>query len=166
MASIGTQDREPWRSAAVLVGLVFLCLAAGAIGGWVTRPAVEDWYPDLAKPWFTPPGWAFAPVWTTLYVAMAIAAWLAWRSPDRVRAQDALYLFAIQLGFNLGWSMLFFGTRAIGLALVEILALLVAIAATMHAFWQLDRRAGLLMLPYLAWVGYAMALNAAIWWMN
>ena len=166
MAKMAVQGREPGRSVGVLACFVAICLAVGAIGGWVTRPALDAWYPALAKPWFTPPDWVFAPVWTALYVAMGAAAWLAWRSPERIRVQDALYLFAIQLGLNLGWSLLFFGTRAIGLALADILALWLAIAATTRAFWHLDRRSGLLMLPYLAWVSYAALLNGAIWWMN
>ncbi len=166
MAGITTQAREPWRSVAVLMGLVALCLAVGAIGGWVTQASVQTWYPTLAKPWFTPPNWLFGPAWTVLYVTMAIAAWLVWRSEDRVRAHDALYLFAIKLALNLGWSLVFFGLRDPGLALIEVVVFWLAIAATTRAFWQLDRRSGLLMVPYLAWVAFAALLNAAIWWMN
>ena len=114
----------------------------------------------------TPPDWLFGPVWTVLYIMMAVAAWLVWRSGDRVRAQDALYLFAVQLALNLAWSLLFFGLRDPALALVEVVGFWIAIAATTRAFWPLDRRAGLLMLPYLAWVGFAALLNAAIWWLN
>lgn len=166
MARMPAQEREPWRSAIVLACLVAACLGVGAIGGWVTRASVETWYPTLAKPWFTPPNWLFGPAWTALYVMMAIAAWLAWRSDDRVRAQDALYFFAVQLALNLAWSLLFFGLRDPGLALVEIGLFWLAVAATTRAFWPLDRRAGWLMVPYLAWVSFAAALNAAIWWLN
>jgi benzodiazapine receptor len=166
MAKMLAQGREPWLSAVVLGCFIAGCLAVGAVASWVTQASVATWYPTLAKPWFNPPNWLFGPAWTFLYVTMAIAAWLVWRSDDRVRAQDALYLFGFQLALNLAWSLLFFGLRDPGLALVEVVVFWLAIAATTRAFWPLDRRAGLLMLPYLAWVGFATLLNAAIWWMN
>lgn len=166
MAKMLTQGREPWLSAVVLACFVAGCLAVGAVSAWVTQASVATWYPTLVKPWFTPPNWLFGPAWTFLFVTMAIAAWLVWRSDDRVRMQDALYLFGFKLALNMAWSLLFFGLRDPGLALVEVVVFWFAIAATTRAFWPLDRRAGLLMLPYLAWVGFATALNAAIWWMN
>jgi translocator protein len=149
-----------------LIGFIAVCLAVSAIGGWITSTSVGTWYPTLAKPSFTPPDAVFAPVWTVLYVMMAVAAWRVWRHAGLVAGRTALALFAVQLALNLAWSALFFGLHAIGWALVDILALWCAIAATSAAFWRIDRPAGLLLLPYLAWVSYAVALNAAIWRLN
>ena len=146
--------------------LLFLavCFAVAAIGGMVTATSVDTWYPTLAKPAFTPPDRAFGPVWTVLYALMALAAWLVWR---RVGLEGrALRLFFGQLALNLAWSVLFFGLQMLALALIEILVLLMLIALTTLAFWRVDRRAGLLLAPYLLWVAYASALNGAIWWMN
>lgn len=158
---IGAPAGKRWR---VLVGLLALCCAVAGIGGWVTATSVESWYPTLAKPGFTPPDRVFGPVWSVLYAMMAVAAWLAWR---RVGWRDrALGLFFAQLALNLAWSVLFFGLQLVGAALAEILLLLAGIAATTLAFWRIDRRAGLLLVPYLLWVGYASLLNGSIWLIN
>jgi translocator protein len=147
-----------------LAAFLALCFAVAAISGAVTRASVDTWYPTLAKPAFTPPDWVFAPVWTALYATMALAAWLVWR---RVGSQGgAMYLFFAQLALNLLWSILFFGLQLVGLALIDIVVLVVLIALTTVAFWRIDRRAGLLLVPYLLWVVYATALNGAIWRMN
>lgn len=147
-----------------LAGFILLCLAAGAIGGWATRPAIADWYRVIAKPDWTPPDWLFAPVWTLLYVMMAVAAWLVWQS--RRNVAPALALFFVQLALNLAWSLIFFGLRAPGLAALEIAALWVFIVLTMVAFFRRVTAAGLLFVPYLAWVSFAAALNVAIWRLN
>jgi len=143
-----------------------LCLAVAAVGGAVTASSVGTWYPTLAKPAFNPPNWIFAPVWTTLYFLMAIAAWRVWRRDGLRQARWALALFALQLALNLAWSVLFFGMRMIGAALVEVVVLLLAIVATTLVFWQRDRVAGMLFLPYAAWVAFATLLNAALWRLN
>jgi translocator protein len=131
------------------------------IGGAVTRTSVDTWYTILAKPAFTPPDWVFGPVWTVLYAMMALAAWLVWR---RIGWQgSALLLFFVQLALNLLWSILFFGLQLVGLALVDIVVLVIMIALTTIAFWRVDRRAGLLFVPYGIWVAYAGILNGAIW---
>jgi tryptophan-rich sensory protein len=137
----------------------------GALGGAITATSVGTWYQTLAKPWFNPPDWVFAPVWTTLYVLIGIAGWLVWRSGARGRG-PALGMFAVQLALNLGWSALFFGLRRIDLAMVEIVALLAAIVATGVLAWRVDRRAGALFVPYGLWVGYACALTISLWWLN
>ncbi len=139
-----------------------LCFAAAAIGGAITATSVDTWYATLAKPWFNPPAWVFGPVWTVLYAMMAAAAWLVWRRGRGV-ARPALALFVVQLALNVGWSGLFFGLRSPGLALIEIVLLWLAIAATAAAFARHDKVAAWLMLPYLGWVTFAAALNAAIW---
>jgi benzodiazapine receptor len=148
----------------VLLGLLALCFAVAGLGGWATATSVDSWYPTLAKPGFTPPDWAFGPVWSALYAMMALAAWLVWRRAGW-RA-PALGLFLVQLALNLAWSILFFGLQLIGAALADILLLVALIAATTIAFWRIDGRAGLLLVPYLLWVGYASLLNGAIWLLN
>lgn len=152
-----------------IIGLiVFLsvCFAVSALGGLVTASSVDSWYPTLAKPPFNPPNWLFAPVWTILYLMMAIAGWRVWRRTGWRAGGMALWWFAAQLALNLGWSGVFFGLRMPGPALVVIILLLAAIAVTTRLFWTADRWAGLLFLPYLAWVGFATMLNAAIWMLN
>lgn len=151
------------RSAAALALFLVACFAVSAIGGAVTAPEIDGWYRTLPKPWFTPPDGVFAPVWTVLYAAMAVAAWRVWRRAGLAGAPGAFLLFAVQLALNLGWSLLFFGLHAVGAALLEISVLLAAVVATGVAFHRVDRTAGLLIVPYAAWVAYAAALNAGIW---
>jgi benzodiazapine receptor len=143
-----------------------LCLGVSALGGLATASSVGTWYQTLAKPAFNPPNWVFAPVWTTLYFMMAIAGWRVWRRDGLQRARWALALFALQLALNLAWSIVFFGLRSVGAALIEIVVLLLAILATTVVFWQRDRVAGMLFIPYAAWVGFATVLNAALWRLN
>lgn len=150
-----------------MLGLFCLvCIGVGAIGGIVTGTSVNTWYPALEKPWFNPPDAVFAPVWTILYLIMAVAAWRVWLHgtvPDKTRA---LQMFWFQLGLNLFWSIVFFGMRQIGFALAEIVFLLLAISITTLLFWRIDRWAGVLMLPYIAWVTFATILNASLWLLN
>lgn len=146
-----------------LAGFVVLCLAVGALGGWATVQSVAEWYPALNKPSWTPPPWVFAPVWTMLYILMGLAAWLVWRKGN---ARTAMVLFGIQLLLNLAWSFLFFGARSPVLGLVDIVVLWFAIAAMILAYFSKSRLAALMMLPYLAWVSFATALNAAIYALN
>ena len=154
------------RELLALAGFAAACLAVAAVGGAVTSLPVDGWYRDLTKPAFNPPDWLFAPVWTALYLTMALAAWRVWRHRPSARRRTALRLFVAQLALNLLWSCLFFGLSAVGAALVEIVALLAAIVATGVAFARIDAVAGWLMVPYAAWVSFAVALNAAIWWLN
>lgn len=142
------------------------CLAVSAIGGAVTATSVGTWYQALAKPWFNPPDWIFAPVWTALFFMMAIAGWRVWRREGLHRARWALVLFALQLGLNLAWSIVFFGLRSIEAGLIEIVVLWLAILATSVVFWRRDRVAGMLLIPYAGWVAFATVLNAALWRLN
>ncbi len=148
--------------------LVFLmaCFAVSAIGGLITSSSVGSWYQSLAKPSFNPPDWLFAPVWTALYLMMAVAGWRVWRRVGWRDGGPALGIFALQLGFNLGWSAVFFGLRMPGAGLIVIVLLLAAIAVTSRLFLKVDRLAGALLLPYLAWVAFASLLNASIWLLN
>jgi tryptophan-rich sensory protein len=137
--------------------------SAGIIGSRFTGPAVTSWYAAVSKPLWAPPSGVFGPVWSALYLTMGIAAWLVWR---KAGFSGAIVLFAVQLLLNAAWSGIFFGLRRFDVAFVEIVALWAAILVTAIAFWRHDARAGLLLLPYLAWVSYASALNFAIWRMN
>ncbi|MGA9794051.1 MAG: TspO/MBR family protein [Rhizomicrobium sp.] len=147
-----------------LLGFVLVAEAAGAAASLVTRPAIESWFPLLLKPSFQPPDWLFAPVWVALYALMAWAAWRVWRV--RGLKSPPIILYAIQLALNCAWSFVFFGGHRIGLALIEIAILFVLVIATAAVFWRNDRWAGALMLPYIAWLGYATALNGAIFQLN
>jgi translocator protein len=152
-----------------LIALAFfvaLCLGIGALGGSVVATSVDTWYADLAKPSFTPPDRVFGVVWTALYVLMAIAAWRVWRVADRDTRRGPLTLFALQLALTLGWTVVFFGLQKIGAAVATIVVLDVGVVVTTLAFRSIDRWAGLLMVPYLAWVVFATVLNIAIWRLN
>jgi tryptophan-rich sensory protein len=157
-----TEMPQPHKTA--LLGFILVAEAVGAAASVITRPAVQNWFPDLLKPSFQPPDWLFAPVWVTLYVLMAVAAWRVWRL--RGFNNTPLALYAVQLSLNCAWSFIFFGAHRIGLALIEIATLFVLVVATTIAFWRNDRLAGALMLPYIAWVGFATALNYEIWILN
>ena len=153
-----------FRSVAVLVGFLALTLGVGILGGLVTAPSVVSWYPTLVKPSFNPPNWVFAPVWTTLYILMAIAGWRVWRVTGF--ESRALLFWVLQLALNFAWSFIFFGMHEVGWALIEIAALWFLVLFTMIAFLRIDRPAGLLFLPYLAWVSFAALLNAFVWHLN
>ncbi len=149
-----------------LGGFVALCLAILAIGGWVTADSVGTWYRTLHKPDFNPPDWVFAPVWTLLYLMIALAGWRVWRRVGLSGARAGMVAYLAQLALNLAWSFLFFGGRMIGIALAEIVLLLVAIGVNAVLFWRIDRLAGWLLVPYAAWVAFACVLNFALWRLN
>jgi len=151
------------RSLVGLVGWLLISFAAGLIGSQF-RPGA--WYASLVKPAWTPPDAVFAPVWTVLYVLMGVAAWLVWRRMGFAGASVALALFIAQLILNGLWSYLFFGIHRIDLALLEIIILWVAILVVAMLFWHEDRLAGVLMIPYLLWAGFATGLNFALWRLN
>lgn len=156
-----------FRSVAALIVGVTLPLAVGALGALGTLDGVRTWYPTLRRPSFAPPSWLFGPVWTTLYVMMGVASWLVWREgAARLEVRSALALYGIQLVFNLAWSWLFFRLRQPSVALINIVVLLALIAVTAQRFAAVSRIASVLMLPYLAWVAFATALNAGFWWLN
>ena len=142
------------------------CLAVGGIGGRWTAPEIPGWYRSLAKPSFNPPSWIFGPVWTTLYVLMAVAAWRVAASPESRLRSLGLALFVFQLALNLAWSWIFFHKHAIGTAAVEVAVLWSAIGATTLVFSRVSASAAWLMAPYWAWVTFASILNAAIWRLN
>lgn len=146
-----------------LVVLLILCFAVAGVGGLATAPSIPNWYANLAKPSWTPPGWIFGPVWSVLYLSMAVAAWLVWRQGNAI---VPMTLFGIQLFFNAAWSWLFFGLHSPGAAFVDIVMLWMAIVATTVVFWRRSTLASILFVPYLAWVSFAGVLNFAIWRLN
>lgn len=148
--------------------VVFICLIVGYISGMVTRASITTWYPTLVKPSFNPPNWVFAPVWTSLYIMMGIAAGLVWNqiTSHKEAVTKALQFFAIQLGLNALWSYLFFGLHNPMLATIEVILLWLLIFETYSKFVKINITAGYLLLPYLAWVSFASVLTASIWWLN
>ena len=151
------------RSAVGLAGWLLLCFSAAALGRFFMP---GEWYAQLKKPLWNPPGWIFGPVWTALYTMMAIAAWLVWLNCGFSARRKALVLFLLQLLLNAAWSPLFFGLHRPALAFVEIVMLWLAILATLLVFWKVQRGAGVLLLPYLAWVSFAVVLNFTLWRLN
>jgi tryptophan-rich sensory protein len=154
------------RSWIALLGFMAATFAAAAIGGTATAGSVREWYPALVKPSWNPPSWVFGPAWTLLYLLMSVAAWRVWQHRTLPGARSALVLFFVQLALNALWSVLFFGLHSPGLALAEIMALWVCLVLVQRSFWRLDRTAGWLWLPYLAWVTFAAGLNCAIVTLN
>ena len=151
------------KSALGLVGWLAVSFAAGWMGSQF-RP--DAWYESLAKPAWNPPNAVFGPVWSVLYALMGVAAWLVWRRAGFREASAALVLFIVQLVLNAVWSYLFFGLHRVDLAFFEILVLWTLILIVGVLFWREVRLAGVLMLPYLVWVGFASGLNFALWRLN
>ncbi len=145
------------------VGWLVLTFTAAVLG---VRFLPDEWYRQLNKPTWNPPNSIFAPVWTVLYLLMAVAAWLVWHRYNMEGALVPLVLYIAQLLLNAAWTWLFFGLHRISGALIEIVILWVTILVTFIWFWQLEPLAGILLLPYLAWVSFAAVLNGTIWRMN
>lgn len=146
---------------------VLIPLAVGGLAGIITSSSISDWYQPLAKPAFNPPAWIFAPVWNLLYFMMGVALFIILeKGRESLFYKKALWFFAIQLFLNFLWSLIFFGLRSPGLALIEIIILWIAILFTHIYFWKINHLAARLLLPYLAWVSFAMILNFEIWRLN
>lgn len=162
-----SENRMKFSDKKMLFVFIFICLSVEVMSWYFTHTSVRDWYPRLIKPSWTPPSWVFGPVWTLLYLMMATSAWLIWKEVDGSKQSLVPYLlFSLQLLLNLLWSALFFVLKSPFLALVDITALWGMILATILAFFPLSWKAALLLLPYLLWVTYALALNFSIWWLN
>lgn len=146
-----------------LVGWVLLTFCAPAFG-MLGGPG--EWYASLNKPSWNPPGWVFGPVWTALYLMMAVAAWRVWRKGGWAEQARPLRLYLIQLALNAAWTPTFFAMQNPGLALVVIVALWVAIGMTLKSFARVDGLAAGLLVPYWLWVSFASVLNATLWWLN
>ena len=146
---------------------IFITLGIGALGGLATSESVKTWYPTLNKPSFNPPNWLFAPVWTSLYILIGIAAYLVWIKRDKIaHFPRVLAIYFIQLILNLCWSFIFFSLHEIGFALFEIIILLIVIVANAIAFYKIDKWAGYLFIPYILWVSFASFLTYSIFMLN
>lgn len=163
--ALARKERTSARSTWGLCGLLLLCLSVGAVGSASTLPEIKTWYAQLQKPTFNPPNWLFGPVWTTLYVLMAVSIWLVWRSqhPDALKTKIAFFLM---LALNAAWSPVFFALHRPDLSLWIIYFYVAALGVFIRYLWRQDRFAAYLQLPHLAWVLFATALNSAIATLN
>jgi benzodiazapine receptor len=154
---------EDYRHITLLVIALAVPFVAAKMGSMVTITTPDSWYAALNKPFFQPPGWVFAPVWTALYLMMGIAWYRVMMAHvASVRRYFATSLFLLQLSFNVLWSVAFFGLYYPALAFGVIVVLWVLIFATMHVFWRIERVSGMLLVPYLLWVTFASMINIAI----
>lgn len=164
------ESLESQSTPALAFGLVIsiaICFCAAAVGGWATSGSVgSDWFVELNKPSWNPPNWLFGPVWSVLYLMMAIAAWLVWKQAGLSDGKFALIWFGAHLVLNVLWSVLFFGMQQIGWAAVEIVLLWIFIAVAIVLFYRHSKPAAALLVPYLLWVTFATALNITIWNLN
>lgn len=145
---------------------IIAVVSTSVTGQLATYPNLVPWYAGLTKPSFNPPAWVFALAWTALYALMAFALWRILRLPPSPARRSAIALFFTQLALNAAWSWMFFAAHSPLLGLVNIVPQLLFVLATVIAFARLDRFAGWCLAPLAAWVGYAGALNAALWWLN
>ncbi|MDD4901626.1 MAG: tryptophan-rich sensory protein [Patescibacteria group bacterium] len=151
----------------ILGGCILVCLFVGLIGSIFTTPAIGSWYVFLNKPAFNPPAWIFAPVWTLLYILMGIALFLVFRKVrENKLAKTGSIIFVIHLALNASWSIIFFGAKMIPLAFANIVILWLLIVYLIIVFWRIDRRASILLWPYLAWVSFASVLNFSLMLLN
>jgi translocator protein len=156
-----------------LIIAVIIPQVAGAVGSFFTIPSIPSWYAHLTKPTFNPPAWIFAPVWTTLFIFMGVAAFLIWSAYTKASdgqgkkaVKIALIIFIVQLTLNTLWSIIFFGRHNPGGAFIEIIFLWLAILATIISFSKISKPAAWLLVPYLLWVSFAAFLNFSIWQLN
>ncbi|WP_029288235.1 TspO/MBR family protein [Pedobacter sp. R20-19] len=146
---------------------ILITLSIGALGGFATAQSVKTWYPLLNKPSFNPPNWLFAPVWTSLYILIGIAAYLVWVKRDQVQHfPRTVAIYFIQLILNLAWSFIFFYLHEIGFALAEIIVLLIVVILNAVMFYKIDKWAGLLFIPYILWVSFASFLTYNLFILN
>jgi translocator protein len=146
---------------------ILIPLLVGGVAGFFTSSGVNGWYAAANKPWFNPPNWLFAPVWTTLYIMMGIALFFVWKSDaDKNVKQTAIILFAVQLTLNFFWSFIFFKTQQLGWAFAEIIAMWVMILLTIIWFGKISSTAAWLLVPYISWVSFASVLNYTLWKLN
>lgn len=158
--------KRKFQFAPFLINLL-IPLLFGVLGGMITINAVKTWYPGIQKPSFNPPNWLFGPVWSTLFIIIGISAYLIWRKREQItHFPRTAAIYFIQLILNLGWSFLFFYNHLIGAALIEIVALLVAILVNAIVFYKIDKTAGLLFIPYFLWVSFATFLTYNIFILN
>jgi len=149
-----------------LIASLIICQLAGSIGSIFTAPAITRWYATLQKPSFNPPNWIFSPVWIFLYLLMGVTLYIIWQNLPKREAKIALVFFAVQLGLNILWSVIFFGFEMPLLAFLEIIILWVFILLTMVKASRISQAAVYLLLPYILWVSFAAVLNFFLWRLN
>lgn len=157
------KKKQLWIS---FIVFIILCFIVEIIGSFWTKETVSTWYPTLTKPSWTPPNWVFGPVWSSLYIMIAIAGWLIYKAPHSHKRSTALILYGSQLALNFIWSFLFFSLRSPILGLIDIILLLLFISLTIIKTWRVRPLASILLIPYLIWVMYATSLNIGIWLLN
>lgn len=141
---------------------------AGVIGSYWTAPAIEAWYSTLAKPFFSPPNFLFAPVWITLYLMMGISIYLIWKKIDLKpkKVKLAMTIFWLHLILNGSWSIIFFGAQNILIALFVLIALWILVLALIFLFWKISKPASYLLIPYFLWISFAGILNYSLFVLN
>ncbi|MBU2509597.1 MAG: TspO/MBR family protein [Candidatus Omnitrophota bacterium] len=149
-----------------LIVAILICQSAGLLGTLTMNDAFAEWYPSLVKPAFNPPGWVFGPAWILLYTLMGIALYVVWQKKKSKNRDLAIAAFAIQLVLNAMWTPIFFGMQQVFYALLDISLLWIMIALTIYLFSRISKAAAWLLVPYLAWVTFAMILNYSIWQLN
>lgn len=150
----------------IFIGFVLIPVIVGVIASIATSSSVDTWFQTLEKPFFNPPEWLFAPVWTSLYVLMGISSYLIYTSAQSAMRILALDVYIMQLFLNFLWSWLFFWFKSPGFALFNIILLAVVIVIMIRRFYGIHKLAGILQIPYLMWILFATALNASIWYLN
>ncbi|OGC42903.1 TspO protein [candidate division WOR-3 bacterium RBG_13_43_14] len=154
------------RSYIKLIISLLVCLGSGFIGSIFTTPRISTWYTTLQKPAFNPPNWLFGPVWTMLFILMGIALFIIWNKDNVPGARAAIFIFAVQLIFNILWSIVFFGLKSPIGGIFMIIILWILIVITIFFFYRQSLVAGVLLVPYLLWVSFASVLNIAIYLLN
>ncbi len=154
-----------------LILWIAVCFGVAGVSGMWTASEVAGWYRTLTRPFFAPPDWVFGPVWTVLYLMMAVAVWLVATAdattPVAIAARNlGVVIFLVQLALNFAWSWIFFKQHWLGVALIEVIVLWAAIGATIFIFKESSKIAAALLIPYLLWVSFASALNAGFWYLN
>ncbi len=157
------KQKRPWSS---LIFFIILCLVVEVVSGYWTSQTVSTWYPQLVKPIWTPPGWVFGPVWSILYIMIAVSGWLIYQSEHSSNRSMALIFYFGQLALNFAWSFLFFFLRSPLLGMIDIVALCLCVLLTIKYAWAVHLLASLLLIPYLIWGLYATSLNIGIWLLN
>jgi tryptophan-rich sensory protein len=149
-----------------LLGLAFWLILTFGVAYLSSQFEPGEWYRTISKPSWTPPGWIFGPVWSLLYLSMGVSAWLVWRKRTGEAVRLPLSIYLVQLIVNGLWSWFFFGRQMIGVALLDLVILVLVVSINLVLFMRIDRRAGVLLIPYLIWICFAAALNFQIWRLN
>ncbi|MCB9800892.1 MAG: tryptophan-rich sensory protein [Pseudomonadales bacterium] len=150
----------------LLVFSILISQLAGVIGSFFSISSIPTWYATLTKPFFNPPNWLFGPVWITLYTMMGISLYLIWHTVKSKKKDTLIKLFLGQLVLNALWSIVFFGAKQLGLAIIVIGLLWTMIVSLIRGLFPLNRTAAWLLVPYIAWVSFAALLNIAVWYLN